>query len=172
MTAEEVWADNQAMIKHLAGKYWRRYGIDYQQLYEEAHDGLAVAIMDGGFDPEAGASLTTWLYRCVNWTLLEFCTRGHRRLPIPCSTLGDEESQTLEPLQREIWIENLLKDLSEDAQFLVGLITNAPPEISGRVSVKTCAIGRKAVMWYLTERCHWSKDRIENVWQEVYECLP
>jgi len=164
-----IWKSHQALARKLANRFAGMYNRDQQELFEEARTSMSLELFTRWetFDLKK-SSVTHWLYQCIYWSLLTYCTRAQEKA-IPFSALDNEE-QLYQPAAKPSRTETILQELSEEGQFLVRTIINAPDEIIDDLRPQTKARGRRAVRnWLLSHG--WDRTKLDRAWQEVQECL-
>jgi len=170
--AEKVraWESHQALAVKLASQFAAHYEMPHSELVIEANAILTDELfVRQKYDSTKGASITSWLYKILYWKLLDYCSRN-RDPAIPFSAFDTEEIQC-QPAAKPNRVQRLLQELSEEGQFLVHIVINAPAEIVDDISPQTKAKGRRAVQKYMLETCHWDQAKLDRAWQEVQECL-
>ena len=188
----ERFVKYRRMAAKIAEGMSRRHGIPFEEVRDEAESILSLALCDGWVCDTALASECTWVYKKVYWPLLTFCTRGKDRY-IPFSSLGGGEDGEFDapakshPIQN---IQNMLRNLSDDAAYLVKTIIHAPVELADditapwRAGAVRAAWGdkdqklsnmisqsRSAVRAFLEGTEGWTSDHFDRVWTEVDACL-
>ncbi len=161
----ELIRKHQKMILSIAHKVQKRYPSEsYDELVSEGYWGVVKCIPK--YDPEK-AKITTWLYQAAFYQMLSFCTSpsAHRDIPT------DDEDPIFERAEEESWLCSFLRGLSEDAEFLVGAMLEAPGELKNIVRESAPKASRKFLRRYMRRELQWDAERIEKTWEEVKLCL-
>lgn len=166
------------LAHQIAARYARTYGLPHGDLVEESETVLGEICSRWwdqtmyGYKSEK-CNPTSWIYRLMNWKLLDYCNR-RRRFPVrEFSTLGVEE-KPLDLPEVEGWFVRLSRTLGEDARILVHTVLFAPAEILDDV---VAARGRRAVLMRakgfdaVSLQLGWSMDRFDRAWDEVAEAI-
>ena len=159
-----------------------------------------------GYDPTKNTTLSGWLWKVVSYYLLEVCTRGKhprqagiREADMRQSTFTDLErtrdtldidlgntpagafsrlcrSSPTDPEDRPHWLDDLMSEISEEAQALVHTIVEAPTEIAhefldGRRGRPNVSRQREAIHAYLVNELDWTHQQFFRAWREVEACL-
>ena len=161
----ELIRKHQKMILSIAHKVQKRYPAEsYDELVSEGYWGVVKCIPK--YDPEK-AKITTWLYQAAYYQMLSFCTSpsAHRDIPT------DDEDPIFERAEEESWLCSFLRELSEDAEFLVGAVLEAPGELKNIVRESAPKASRTFLRRYMRRELQWDAERIEKTWEEVKLCL-
>jgi len=161
----ELIRKHQKMILSIAHKVQKRYPAEsYDELVSEGYWGVVKCIPK--YDPEK-AKITTWLYQAAYYQMLSFCTSpsAHRDIPT------DDEDPIFERAEEESWLNGFLRRLSEDAEFLVGAVLEAPGELKNIVRESAPKASRTFLRRYMRRELQWDAERIEKTWEEVKLCL-
>lgn len=161
----ELIRKHQKMILSIAHKVQKRYPSEsYDELVSEGYWGVVKCIPK--YDPEK-AKITTWLYQAAYYQMLSFCTSpsAHRDIPT------DDKDPIFERAEEESWLCSFLRELSEDAEFLVGAVLEAPGELKNIVRESAPKASRKFLRRYMRRELQWDAERIEKTWEEVKLCL-
>lgn len=172
---EALYTGHVQMAHHIANKLVRTYHGPAEDLHDEAESllGLIIARWHTGGQGQAPyngqASPRTWIYRILFWQLQTWIRKnGH---PITRFSTLDTEEHDFEPAHKPTRIQALLRNLGEEAAFVLRCIVYAPIEIADDVKVGARAQARVAVQTYLRKTCGWTQDKIEACWKEVGACL-
>lgn len=161
----ELIRKHQKMILSIAHKVQKRYPAEsYDELVSEGYWGIVKGIPK--YDPEK-STITTWLYQVAYYQMLSFCTNPvtHRDVPTP------EEDSVFERIEEESWLNGFLRRLSEDAEFLVGAVLEAPGELKNIVKESAPKSTQKRLRRYMQSEMQWDVERIERTWEEVKSWL-
>ncbi len=161
----ELIRKHQKMILSIAHKVQKRYPSEnYDELVSEGYWGVVKCIPK--YDPEK-AKITTWLYQAAYYQMLSFCTSpsAHRDIPT------DDEDPIFERAEEESWLCSFLRELSEDAEFLVGAVLEAPGELKNIVRESAPKSTQKRLRRYMQSEMQWDVERIERTWEEVKSWL-
>jgi hypothetical protein len=180
---EKVKIYNQylPMVYRMAGRFSRVYGMPFQDMVDEGQSilGRLAATWDSGkfpFDP-AKANATSWVYRNLFWDLTTLCSRACKNRAIPFSSL-EREDRPIDLPSKSSWMDNLLREVGEDAKILLQTILDAPAEITedvfGVLRGKDSTPYRSrrvdkawdVLQSYLVS-CGWEPNRIDAAWHEV-----
>lgn len=156
---------HQKMILAIAHKIHKRYPAEsYDELVSEGYWGIVKGIPK--YDPEK-STITTWLYQAAYYQMLSFCTNPvtHRDIPT------DDEDPIFERAEEESWLGSFLRELSEDAEFLVGAVLEAPGELKNIVRESAPKSTQKRLRRYMQSEMQWDVERIERTWEEVKSWL-
>ena len=156
---------HQKMILAIAHKIHKRYPAEsYDELVSEGYWGIVKGIPK--YDPEK-STITTWLYQAAYYQMLSFCTNPvtHRNIPT------DDEDPIFERTEEESWLGSFLRELSEDAEFLVGAVLEAPGELKNIVRESAPKSTQKRLRRYMRRELQWDVERIEKTWEEVKSWL-
>ena len=114
--------DYQLLLKRLAWSFHSTTGIEWWELYEAALDAYYNALQS--YDQKKGTVYSTWLWRHVNQSLINF-TKREKRHPKYHPALLEEQSSFRERL-------------SQDAEAIVSIMMQNPQHFT--------SIGRKAAL--------------------------
>jgi RNA polymerase sigma factor (sigma-70 family) len=156
---------HQKMILAIAHRIHKRYPAEsYDELVSEGYWGIVKGIPK--YDSEK-STITTWLYQAAYYQMLSFCTNPvtHRDVPTP------EEDSVFERAEEESWLGSFLRELSEDAEFLVGAVLEAPGELKNIVRESAPKSTQKRLRRYMQSEMQWDVERIERTWEEVKSWL-
>ena len=93
-------------------------------------------------------------------------------VPLPIGNIPtDDEDPIFERAEEESWLCSFLRELSEDAEFLVGAVLEAPGELKNIVKESAPKSTQKRLRRYMQSEMQWDVERIERTWEEVKSWL-
>lgn len=164
---EETYKDVEALIYDVCHKINRLYsnlfgGLD--EIVAEANI-LYIRAYDT-FQPNHGASFTTWLRGYVWRGLLEIVRRRMNKLRLHEKVEPRNAAYT----HGHFNYVDLLEALSDDAMTVVSLIVNDQPPLELKRWYRTSQSPQKALREYLTDN-GWSTTRVSSTFSEITEAL-
>ena len=154
------------LIYKLSSKFASRFSMPLEEMREVAEWTLIREFSTRWsefFDPALSKEFS-FVYQCIYWSLMTHCQTEAATRKLLCADMEDQVARK-EPLVE------LLKDLGEDAQFLVKTVTtDIPNELLQDLSIKTCSRAREGLKKHLA-KIGWTARRVSRAWAEVTECL-
>lgn len=169
---DEIFERHQGLVHKLAKKFAVKYCRPIDEMIGEAQYGIVHCISRWkDYDPTKGAE-STWVYQWIYYTLLDSVTNRKHIQTIPLmNTREEEDTEEIEYVAKDKWIDTLLREVGEEGAFLVRTIIDAPAEILNEMAPSICARARNAVIGYLVDELDWDKQKLKRAWKEVQECL-
>lgn len=184
MTSEEVFTRYQPLAYKMGAKIAAKYRtIQRQDFMDEAQSILGELAAQWNTEGStycynSKVSPSTWIYRNLYWFLTTFAQRKQPKLKaVPFSVLDRDDEKPIDVTDRMGWMENLMRNLGEDAKIIVQTILFAPAEIAEDLGdiAKGVDLGRKDSKWWpfwaYLSRQGWEVDRIKTAWREVEVAL-
>ena len=168
----ETYDDVKAMLFSICVKHITP-DRSLDDLMSEAHDVFMASYLND-WDPDKGTAFSTWLYRKVNYRMLDM-RRKITEAPIDTTTL---EFTVLSP--EGLDIEEFLQDLSDDSRLVAWVVLNSSANlqavINGDLTEKEARKIRQSIRERLLNR-GWSQWRVTKAFQEItntltQRCLP
>lgn len=143
--------------------------FNFQDMLVEADFALTRCVytkFEDKYDSTKGAE-STFFYQSIYWHL-QTVLQNYKKAPINFSRLGWELHK--KKVKKENFLENLTKELSDEAYQVLSLIINAPKEVLDltRVGTKTA---RKRTIQELKMSLSWTQSKIEKNLMEIEQCL-
>lgn len=161
MTSAELFEQYRPMAIRLAMKYPPDVADEALSILGEfVCTDLALRSM------QAGVSVSTFIYRHLQWRLADLARGNHRKRMHSATDL----QSIIPPRSRVTWLDRF-RDLGEDACMVLHIICQTPRELEGLLVHKRPAQSRQAIREYLVGRLGWSLDRVETVWKEMTACV-
>ena len=104
------------MIRRIAGSYYKKYRIDFNELFAEASLAYCEAVQT--YDPKYGAQLSTWAYIKINKALQAFVKDAFQHQPY--------EMHEDQYIWDSLPISELLLDMSPEARTMCIQIFSTP----------------------------------------------
>ena len=159
--------DFQFLAINIAKKYSNR-GTPIEDL-------IQAGLMDlmwsqTSWDPSKG-SKNKWAAYCLHFAMIDATYNLEHRKYRPLTVTTDEghEEERLLPAKKS-WFDDLVKEMNEEARFLVYAILNAPDEITKdfrSTSKKKLIKARENLRVYLIDVRDWNSEKFEQAWNEV-----
>lgn len=170
---DDVWAKYEKMIKKIAYNMHLRYPrFSFEELLAEGIWGAWSHLQpwhSQQWDPSR-SKLSTWIYRTAYHRMKNMCMK--RQVEFPCSSCSEEEVDRMAEAEQPFsFIEELKKDLSQEASHLVRIILEAPEELAEVVAPRRPKKSEAAVKAYLIDVLDWTRHEVERAWEEVRVCL-
>jgi len=161
-----AYEDVQQMLFKICWGFCR-HGGDFEEHMSVANEAFAVAYQS--HNPNQSASFSTWVYIQVRGAILTY-RRRFARQPDRHEICSDESVLASLPACSDRPIEQLLKEISDDAKTIVGIILEAPEEIADVLRFrKPEKIKRR--LWKHMKRIGWSLGRVADCFDEIREAL-
>lgn len=138
---QSIYDKYQALACKIAGSYSTKYDLPYEDMKAEAEYHLANLILRGKFktlyDPTKGA-VSTWIYKKIYWALKDYIIALAKVPTVNFTMTGTDRNELIDPKPGPSWIERLLSEVSEEAQFIIRAIVSAPTELLECKSDRMC----------------------------------
>lgn len=159
-----LFLNYQKMVFKIAHNLKKSHPIeDFDDLVAEGYLGILKHAPD--YDPEK-SSLCTWIYKSAWGRMKTLCIdpKTHREIPTDFTDPIYDQ-----PVKSSVL--SFLKELSEDALFLISTTNESPGELFSVIRESAPATSRKALKKYMEYTIGWEIDRISNAWNEIAECF-
>lgn len=166
----EVWYQVQPIAVRFANQFAKQFRIPFQELHDLAIDVISEELFCRDRYDSRYSSAITWLFNITRWKLTDYCTKK-RKPRTPFSELSEEDGLPFESASKPDPLDELMRQLSDEAQFLVRLTIDPPDELFDDVAVRKPKTAAKRLKQYLSKSCLWSDDHIQKVWSEIEQCL-
>lgn len=165
----ETYHDVEPLIWHFIYQFTHKFGGDPDEYFSLAQE-VFVKVYNG-FDPTRGSSFGGYLLPALYRKFRANLNMERRRQPVWQHHIGDRIVESPEPQFDD---RALLAELSQDACDLVGMILEAPDDVSDALHAVRDSLRaidwRAALKSYLTSQ-GWSSTRIARTFEEVAEAL-
>lgn len=162
---EKAWRDYKRMIYKIAYESHRKYGkstnVTFDELVSEAWN--AVITKSERYDSKISCR-STWVYFTAFYGIKNYCVnrlRRHEYKNINISECSEEYSAP------RGWLDNLFDEISEEAQTLIGVLLEAPEELSNVVSPTTPRRTERAVRSYMIDAMDWTRKEYRRTHKEI-----
>ena len=155
---EQCWEQHHNLVKWTTWKVIKRYGGDFDELFSEALVLFTDATLD--YEPILG-SLSNWIQFKVFHGLKEIKRTEARRLRIAGPMSGDLSAI----YKHDSYSESLLRDLSEDARFVLAVFRSL--DLSRFKNKSLAKIELRKALW----EEDWDNDKVNECFREIEEAL-
>ncbi len=164
---EEIWNKYGNMIMKIAHKLSNRYSKPFDELLSEGVLGVFKKLPS--WDPDR-SSLCTYIYRCANFKMLDYCIKPQREIPMDTYHPG-EDNPFIKKDTQPSWIQSLLNELTEEAQHLIKVIFEAPEELYEAIRPSRPKTSQKKLRAYMIDVLDWTSEDVKRAFKEVSQCL-
>lgn len=138
---QKIYDKYHALACKIARSYTRKYNLPYEDMKAEAEYHLASLILRGKFktlyDPTKGAG-STWIYKKIYWALKDYIIALTKVPTINFTTTYTDSAKIIDLKPGPSWVEKLLTEVSEEAQFIIKAIISAPIELLENENERKC----------------------------------
>jgi len=159
LNAEIAFAQVEKMLYKLAWDAARAYKLEYEDCLSECYYAFVKAF-NWRYDASKGTKFSTVVFTIAKWRLQNLMRTRNSQAPMEEL---NEETAGFAPITRSVALE-ILGDLSEDAQEIVLLLVNTPPEIAAEVTTPKRLLSK--VKQHLREQGR-SKQDLEQAHLEI-----
>lgn len=163
------WKTYEPMVCKLAWSWHRTTGVSVEELISIGRTEFVKALHS--FDSSKGASFSTWLYGACRLAMRRFIEAELRR----GRAAGEEDRVLPEPTTqpealRKLIMEEWIAELSEEARFVIRLLTEAPLEALGIFGGEPPKMIRGQIVRRL-KSLGWSQSRRWGALRELKEAI-
>lgn len=162
--------DYYYMAVNIATKYNNR-GVPMEDLVQEAL--IELMLCEKKWTPTKG-SRNKWASSILHFCMIDCAwwkKKFSKERSFTRTSDTDDDYLRQEPEAKVGWFERIKSELSEDAQFLITLIVNAPEDLVKDITTRNPARTKQAVKSYLIDVRDWSEEQFNQKWDEVDAAL-
>ena len=162
----ETYEDVKDLIAKIVWNFQTTHGGDFEELLAEAN---LIFVLAFDTHDETEAQLSTWLYNCINPSLLNYMKEEWRH---PTISIDDKNTDTSSLYSSSFSIMDLLDELESDAHVVLHLLLDTPEEIVNIALTKGKAQRHlKAELKRHLHKMGWTMKRITKTFEEIRKVL-
>jgi len=166
---EKIWIDYGKMIMKIAHNMNEKYNKPFDELLSEGVLGVLTKLPK--FDPDRGASMCTYIYRCAYFKMLDYCIKPQREIPTEVYTSDEDKNPFIQKETKPNWLQSFLSELTEEAQHLIKIVFESPEELYHAIKPTRPIRSKNALRDYMIDVHDWKSNDVDQVFKEVAQCL-
>jgi len=165
--SEEIWEQYKKMIVKIGQNLSKKYKVPFDELLSE---GVYELLRELPKYNSEKASLCTYVYRSVYFSMLTYCIKPYKEIPTDLYN-NEEKNPFIQKEAKTSWIKNFLNELFEEERHLIKIILEAPEELFNIIRPSAPVHSMEALKRYMIDVYDWTTEDFNVICNEIQACL-